>query len=140
MAISIYTVAAVVIIPVLSTCEGSIGSLPSSSEFLPKTISRVALPETTVTISGREYTVKRNMVTIASRDPFEAWAIVKDGQTLVLGGIYVVDKAERESRTPFLHKIPFIGNAFKSNEYRDSRQELLIFVTPRIIQTTDAAS
>jgi type II secretory pathway component GspD/PulD (secretin) len=65
---------------------------------------------------------------------------VKDGQTLVLGGIYVVDRAQRQSRTPYLHKIPFIGMAFRSNEISDSRKELLIFVTPRIVRTGDAAS
>ena len=66
--------------------------------------------------------------------------LVKDGQTLVLGGIYVVDKSQRESRVPYLHRIPFIGNAFKSHEVSDSRKELLIFVTPRIVQTPAAAS
>jgi type IV pilus assembly protein PilQ len=66
--------------------------------------------------------------------------LVKDGQTLVLGGIYVVDKAERQSRTPYLHAIPFLGNLFKSNEYNDSRKELLIFVTPRIVRQPTVAS
>jgi type IV pilus assembly protein PilQ len=66
--------------------------------------------------------------------------LVKDGQTLVLGGIYVVDKAERQSRTPYLHAIPFLGNLFKSNEYNDSRKELLIFVTPRVVRQPTVAS
>ena len=65
--------------------------------------------------------------------------LVRDGQTLVLGGIYVVDKSKRQSRTPYLHRIPFLGNAFKSNEFSDSRKELLIFVTPRIVQTPSSA-
>ena len=34
---------------------------------------------------------------------------------------------------PYFHKIPILGNAFKNNETRDSRQELLVFVTPRIV-------
>ena len=66
--------------------------------------------------------------------------LVKDGETLVLGGIYVVDKSERESRFPYLHKVPFLGNLFKSHEYSDSRKELLIFVTPRVVQTPTVAS
>ena len=66
--------------------------------------------------------------------------LVKDGQTLVLGGIYVVDKSERQSRTPYLHRFPFLGNLFKSNEFSDSRKELLIFVTPRVVQTPTVAS
>jgi type IV pilus assembly protein PilQ len=59
--------------------------------------------------------------------------LVKDGQTLVIGGIYTVDKTQRESRVPYLHKIPVLGAAFKSREVSDIRKELLIFVTPRIV-------
>jgi len=59
--------------------------------------------------------------------------LVKDGQTLVMGGIYTIDKAVRQTRVPYLHRIPIFGTAFKSKEVDDSRQELLIFVTPRIV-------
>jgi type IV pilus assembly protein PilQ len=58
---------------------------------------------------------------------------VRDGQTLVIGGIYTIKKSDRESRVPYLHKIPVLGYAFKNHEVRDSRQELLVFVTPRIV-------
>jgi type IV pilus assembly protein PilQ len=68
-----------------------------------------------------------------AKNEAETETLVKDGQTLVIGGIYVVRKAERQSRVPYLHKIPIIGNAFKNNEVRDIRQELLVFVTPRIV-------
>jgi type IV pilus assembly protein PilQ len=60
-------------------------------------------------------------------------ALVKDSQTLVLGGIYVVNKTARESRTPFLYKLPVIGWLFHNDLIRDIRKELLIFVTPRIV-------
>jgi len=59
--------------------------------------------------------------------------LVKDSQTLVLGGIYTVDKTFRQSRVPYLHRIPLVGTAFKSKEVSDTRKELLIFVTPRIV-------
>ncbi|UCE86702.1 MAG: type IV pilus secretin PilQ, partial [Deltaproteobacteria bacterium] len=62
-------------------------------------------------------------------------ALVKDSQTLVLGGIYVVNKTARESRTPFLYKLPLIGWMFHNDLIRDIRKELLIFVTPRIVTT-----
>jgi type IV pilus assembly protein PilQ len=65
-------------------------------------------------------------------------ALVKDGQTLVLGGIYVVNKTKRESRTPYLYKLPLLGWMFKNNLIRDLRKELLIFVTPRIVTTPKA--
>jgi type IV pilus assembly protein PilQ len=59
--------------------------------------------------------------------------LVKDGQTLVIGGIYTIDKSTRETRVPYLHRIPVIGAAFKAREISDSRKELLIFITPRIV-------
>jgi type IV pilus secretin PilQ/predicted competence protein len=66
--------------------------------------------------------------------------LVKDGQTLVLGGIYTIIKSERQTRVPYLHRIPVIGNLFKNNEITDARKELLIFVTPRIVRLPEMAS
>jgi type IV pilus assembly protein PilQ len=68
-----------------------------------------------------------------AKNEAETETLVKDGQTLVIGGIYTIRKAERESRVPYFHKIPILGNAFKNIEVRDIRQELLVFVTPRIV-------
>jgi type IV pilus assembly protein PilQ len=70
----------------------------------------------------------------------ETETLVKDGQTLVLGGIYTIEKSKRQSRVPYLHRIPVIGNAFKSNEVTDARKELLVFVTPRIVRLPEMAS
>ncbi len=75
-----------------------------------------------------------------SKNQVKTETLVKDGQTLVLGGIYVIDKSERQSRVPFLSDIPVLGKAFTSNEVSDSRKELLIFVTPRIVRTQESAS
>lgn len=66
--------------------------------------------------------------------------LVKDGQTLVIGGIYVVQKSDRRSSVPYLWKIPIIGHAFRNTEKRDIRKELLIFVTPRVVKNLDTAS
>jgi len=66
--------------------------------------------------------------------------LVKDGQTLVLGGIYTIDKSERESRVPYLYRLPVIGAAFRSKELTDIRKELLIFVTPRIVKSPTLAA
>jgi type IV pilus assembly protein PilQ len=65
--------------------------------------------------------------------------LVKDGQTLVLGGIYVIDTAENESRVPYLWKLPILGNAFKNHGTRDRRKELLIFVQPSVVVSPQAA-
>jgi type IV pilus secretin PilQ/predicted competence protein len=69
-----------------------------------------------------------------AKNQAETETLVKDGQTLVLGGIYTITKSKRQSRVPYLHRIPVIGNAFKSNEVTDARKELLVFVTPRIVR------
>ena len=62
--------------------------------------------------------------------------LVKDGQTLVLGGIYVVDRSEtRHRRCRTCRRLPFLGALFRSNEVGDDRKELLIFVTPRVVET-----
>ena len=59
--------------------------------------------------------------------------LIKDGQTLVIGGIYVIDKADTSQRVPYFWKIPVIGNAFRNIGTRDQRKELLIFVSPSVV-------
>jgi type IV pilus assembly protein PilQ len=66
--------------------------------------------------------------------------LVKDGQTLVLGGIYVVDRSEVGTAVPYLSKLPFLGALFRSNEVGDDRKELLIFVSPRVVETQTPAA
>lgn len=66
--------------------------------------------------------------------------LVKDGQTLVLGGIYTITKSQRQTRVPYLHRIPVIGNIFKNSETTDQRKELLVFVTPRIVRLPEMAA
>jgi type IV pilus assembly protein PilQ len=75
-----------------------------------------------------------------SKNVAETETLVKDGQTLVLGGIYTITKSQTSTRVPYLHRIPVIGNAFKSNSVIDSRKELLVFVTPRIVRIPEMAS
>jgi type IV pilus assembly protein PilQ len=65
--------------------------------------------------------------------------LVADGQTLVIGGIYTVDKTEQESRVPYLFKIPILGNLFKEHSISDTRKELLIFMTPRVVEHAEVA-
>jgi type IV pilus secretin PilQ/predicted competence protein len=70
----------------------------------------------------------------------ETETLVKDGQTLVLGGIYTIIKSERQSRVPYMWRIPVIGNMFKMNSITDARKEMLVFVTPRIVRLPEMAS
>jgi type IV pilus assembly protein PilQ len=51
----------------------------------------------------------------------------------VIGGIYVRRGSTNEAGVPWLMKIPIIGFFFKTNTVSENRQELLIFITPRIV-------
>ncbi len=60
--------------------------------------------------------------------------LVPDGGTTVIGGIYRSEDSVTNDRVPFLHQIPLLGNLFKSLSKTRTNRELLIFITPRIIQ------
>ncbi|MDH3805006.1 MAG: type IV pilus secretin PilQ, partial [Gammaproteobacteria bacterium] len=64
----------------------------------------------------------------------ETQVLVADGQTVVLGGIYETERRETVKKVPFLGDIPFLGRLFKSTQRVDNKAELLIFVTPRILE------
>ena len=60
--------------------------------------------------------------------------LVNDGQTVVLGGILETERRESERKVPFLGDVPVLGYLFKSTTRNDNKDELLIFVTPRILR------
>jgi type IV pilus assembly protein PilQ len=61
--------------------------------------------------------------------------LVSDGQTTVIGGIYVSQEQTANDRTPVLSRIPLLGWLFKRDTLNDQSTELLIFITPRIIKS-----
>jgi type IV pilus assembly protein PilQ len=60
--------------------------------------------------------------------------LVGDGDTTVIGGIYVSREQMSQDRTPGLHRIPLLGWLFQRNEFADESRELLIFITPKIMR------
>ena len=60
-------------------------------------------------------------------------AMVEDGGTLIVGGIYEEENSNTLNKVPLLGDIPIIGNLFKSRVRSETRRELLIFITPRIM-------
>ena len=58
---------------------------------------------------------------------------VATGETTVIGGIFEHERSASRSRVPVLHRIPLLGWLFRSRAERDSIDELLIFLTPRIV-------
>ena len=60
--------------------------------------------------------------------------LVPDGETTVIGGIYVTSEQANQGRTPVLHQIPLLGWLFKRDSTLEQNRELLIFITPRIVK------
>ena len=61
--------------------------------------------------------------------------LVKDGQTAVVGGIYQSTETTTQNQTPFLNKIPILGYLFKQKAIDTRNNELLLFITPRIVKS-----
>jgi len=77
-----------------------------------------------------------NGVPSINTNEIQTQVLVDNGQTIVLGGIFQTDKNISVTKTPFLGDIPYIGRLFTRTVERDDKQELLIFITPRIISDT----
>ncbi|MCK6527887.1 type IV pilus secretin PilQ [Myxococcota bacterium] len=60
-------------------------------------------------------------------------AMVKDGETTVIGGVYSVDESSQRTYIPGLGEIPILGALFKQTSKNSSRKELLVFITPTIL-------
>jgi len=60
--------------------------------------------------------------------------LVNNGETVVLGGIFQDERAKKEDRVPYLSSIPGIGYLFKRKSNETRKRELLVFVTPTIVE------
>jgi type IV pilus assembly protein PilQ len=59
--------------------------------------------------------------------------LVENGGTVVIGGIFELNESEAETRVPLLGDLPIVGNLFKSKQRSSNKQELLIFITPKMV-------
>ena len=83
---------------------------------------------------GRPYATGVGDVVSIDKRMAKTEMLAENGSTVVLGGLYVSYERWGEDRIPFLGKIPIIGWLFKRRQVNPSRQELLIFITPTIIE------
>ena len=60
--------------------------------------------------------------------------LVNDGQTVVLGGILETEDRNTENKVPYLGDVPVLGRLFKTTRRTNNKDELLIFVTPKIVR------
>lgn len=63
----------------------------------------------------------------------ETQVLVGNGQTVVLGGIYQTNEVIGETKVPFFGDIPYLGRIFRKDVQSETRSELLIFITPKIL-------
>jgi general secretion pathway protein D len=61
-------------------------------------------------------------------------AVTADGQTVIIGGLMETDKSQTDTKIPLLGDIPVLGNLFRRRQKSDTKTELLIFLTPHIVQ------
>ncbi|MBP2279974.1 type IV pilus assembly protein PilQ [Psychrobacter sp. PL19] len=77
-------------------------------------------------------TIINNQVAIAE-DSISTNVIIEDGQTIVLGGVFKNRTNNGVDKVPFLGDLPYIGRAFRRDVRNNAKEELLIFVTPKLI-------
>lgn len=68
-----------------------------------------------------------------SKDSLTTNVIVEDGQTIVLGGIFRNQTSNGVEKVPFLGDLPYVGRLFRNDKRSNEKQELLIFVTPKLL-------
>lgn len=83
-------------------------------------------PDATLTGAGGQPGITRNEA--------ETQVIAGDGETIVIGGIFTRSVADSTSSVPWFSRLPLLGWLFSNNSTNDTRMELIVFITPRIIR------
>jgi len=78
-------------------------------------------------------TVENTSLPRLSNESAKTSVMIKDGDTLVIGGLVKTQTTETKKRTPFLGDIPIVGYAFRKSEVNNTKTDMIIFITPHII-------
>jgi type IV pilus assembly protein PilQ len=128
------------------TFQGATGAATATVQFKEAVLELKVTP--TITADGRIFLVldvKKDNVAALIPNPGGGFVpqldkreittsvLVDNGQTVVLGGVYEFDKATSVTKVPFLGDIPGLGVLFRNYQKSNTKAELLIFVTPRIL-------
>lgn len=73
---------------------------------------------------------------ILNKNTINTNVLVDNGETVTLGGVFEQTTANQQTKVPFLGDLPWVGRLFRKDVKSDNKQELLIFVTPRIVNDT----
>ncbi len=125
----------------ISTTTSFDGTISTSFEVKHANLSLDVTP--TVTNSGSillQLNVSRDVLRTEAVAPrnMSTDVLVENGTTLVIGGIYSMDTIESAGGFPFLRKIPILGALFGNEGATTKRSELIIFITPRIVNEKEA--
>ncbi|MRI32136.1 type IV pilus secretin PilQ [Endozoicomonas sp. OPT23] len=74
-----------------------------------------------------------NGVPTINKNEVNTQVLVKDGETVVLGGVFTQVKKNGEVKVPVLGDVPYLGRLFRKDTHSDVKTELMIFITPRVI-------
>jgi type IV pilus assembly protein PilQ len=133
-------------IPLSASTIGT-GSTTTSTTYKPVELSMVVTPQITSTSDVLlNINVKREFLPsgftpggsapeVDTRES-QTNVMVRSGQTAVIGGIYQNDVATTDTGVPVLKDVPVLGWLFKSHGVTASKNELLIFLTPRILKVS----
>lgn len=80
-----------------------------------------------------DYANALNGVPPIKKNEVNAKVLVNDGETIVIGGVFSNTQTKATDKVPFLGDVPFIGRLFRRDSVTDSKNELLVFLTPRIM-------
>ena len=128
-------------IPYQSSEGGGVNAV-STTEFIDATLSLDVTPSITpdgkvqmqlnITSDSPGAATPTGQLTI-NKNAVNTNVLVDNGETVVLGGIFEQQTANSQTKVPFLGDIPYIGRLFRKDIKSDNKRELLIFVTPRIV-------
>ncbi len=128
-------------IPYQSSEGGGVNAV-STTEFIDATLSLDVTPSITpdgkvqmqlnITSDSPGLPTPTGQLTI-NKNAVNTNVLVDNGETVVLGGIFEQQTANQQTKVPFLGDIPYIGRLFRKDIKSDNKRELLIFVTPRIV-------
>lgn len=80
----------------------------------------------------------RDQIPSIDTNEIKTSVLVDDGETVVLGGVFRNQSVESTVKTPFFGDLPIVGRLFKNTSRTDEKQELLVFITPKIVKNVMA--
>lgn len=128
-----------------SSSNGSGANAVPKTEFIDATLSLDVTPSITpegkvmmklsITKDSQSTPTPSGQLTI-NKNSIDTNVLVDNGETVVLGGIFEQENINSLTKVPFLGDLPYVGRLFRRELKTDNKRELLIFVTPRIVNDT----